>query len=182
VLAEQHLTRALEECAAPKQQSPVDLVVPPAILEDMLDRRPAVWFSDWDSAIVEAVGHAVEEGRRMQGRDLGQWDWGAYNRLLIAHPVGARLPLVARYFNVGPVAQSGSRVSVKAATRRFGASMRFVADTGDWDASSLTLPTGESGHVLSSHYKDHWKSYYGAGSVPLPFRAPKVKGTLVFEP
>jgi penicillin amidase len=182
VLAEQHLARALEERAAPKQQPPVDLRVAPAVLEQMLSARPAAWFSDWDGAVVEAVGQAVEEGRRIQGRDLRQWDWGAYNRLLIAHPVGARLPLVGRYFNAGPAPQSGSRTSVKAATRRFGASMRFVADTGDWDRSSLTLPTGVSGHVLSSHYKDQWDAYYRGGSVPLAFRAPKIKDTLAVEP
>jgi penicillin amidase len=125
---------------------------------------------------------AVEEGQRIQGRKVARWDWGAYNRLLLAHPVGSRLPLVSQYFNIGPVDQSGSSLTVKQTTRRLGPSMRFAADTADWDNSELTLVTGVSAHVLSSHYKDNWESYYAGRGLPFRYRRPEIRSALTISP
>ncbi|HBY60189.1 MAG TPA: hypothetical protein DEH78_10225, partial [Solibacterales bacterium] len=44
------------------------------------------------------------------------------------------------------------------------------------------LTIGESGHPLSSHYKDQWEAYYNGRSFPLPFRAVPAKSTLAVEP
>jgi len=42
--------------------------------------------------------------------------------------------------------------------------------------------TGESGHVLSKHYKDQWSSYYGGTSFPMQFDKVDAKETLVVNP
>ena len=55
------------------------------------------------------------------------------------------LPLVGPYFDVGPVAMSGSTSTVKQTTWRLAPSMRMNADLGDWDRSLLNLPFGQSG-------------------------------------
>ncbi len=47
--------------------------------------------------------------------------------------------------------------------------MRFIADTAEWDRSLQNLPFGESGQILSWHYKDQWDEYYAGKSFPLPF-------------
>jgi len=105
----------------------------------------------------------------MQGRDAKKWVSGKYLTPLIAPPVGHQLPWVARYFDIGPVPMSGSSTAVKQTTARLGPSMRMNADLADWDRSLLNLTAGESGHVLSSHYKDQWDAYYNARSFPMQF-------------
>jgi penicillin amidase len=77
--------------------------------------------------------------------------------------------LRASYFNVGPVAIDGTGTAINAASPRMGPSLRFIADVSNWDGSRIVLPTGESGHILSGHYKDQWKAYRGGGSFPLEF-------------
>ena len=41
---------------------------------------------------------------------------------------------------------------------------------------------GESGHVLSRHYKDQWNAYYNGTSFPMQFRRVEQKSRLLFEP
>jgi acyl-homoserine lactone acylase PvdQ len=53
---------------------------------------------------------------------------------------------------------------------------------GDWDASLLNLPFGESGHVASSHYRDEWEAYYNGKSFPMQFNKLDVKSTTKFLP
>ena len=48
--------------------------------------------------------------------------------------------------------------------------------------SLLNLPTGESGQVLSSHYKDQWNAYYAGRSYPMQFRSVQAKHVLILTP
>ena len=132
--------------------------------------------------LFDALAEALEEGRRIQGPNVRKWFYGASLELLIAHPIGHRLPLVGKYFDVGPVWMSGSSTTVKQTTRRLGPSMRLNADLADWDRSQLNLPIGESGHVLSRHYKDQWEAYYNGTSFPMPFQKVDASSVLQLVP
>ena len=154
----------------------------PVALANLLRSRPKEWFPDWDQVLLRALIDGVEEGRRMQGRNIAKWDYGRYMQLSLPSPVVGRLPLVGRYFNIGPVPQSGSPVTVKQTTQRMGPSMRTTADLADLENSSMNLLLGESGQVLSSHYKDQWEAYYNARSFPLQFHRVEAKGSLALEP
>jgi acyl-homoserine lactone acylase PvdQ len=77
---------------------------------------------------------------------------------------------------------SGSGGTVKQTTWKLGPSMRMNADLGDWDRSLLNIPFGQSGQILSSHYRDQWQHYYWAQSYPMPFHDVPAKDTLVFQP
>ena len=68
---------------------------------------------------------------------------------------------------------SGSTTSVKQTSRRLGPSMRFVADLSDWDKSLNNVTLGQSGHVLSFHFKDQWKKYWAAESFPMRWKNPQ---------
>ena len=68
---------------------------------------PRAGSRDYDEMLLRALVDAVEEGRRMQGRDPGQWQYGEYLRVTITHPVIHEMPLVGRYFDIGPVPMSG---------------------------------------------------------------------------
>ena len=76
---------------------------------------------------------------------------------------------------------SGSATTIKQTTQRLGPSMRFVADLADWDHSLNNIMSGESGQILSRHYKDQWEAYYTARSFPMQFGKVEVKDTLVVD-
>jgi penicillin amidase len=181
-LAFQHLRKAVADVASPGNGGQYETQMSVAVVERLLRERPAGWFHDYDETLVRCLLDAVEEGRRGQGRYVKKWIYGKYMQLLVGHPIGHKLPLVAPYFDVGPVAMSGGSTTVKQTTRKLGPSERFTADLGDWEKSLLNLPIGESGHVLSRHYKDQWDAYYGGTSFAMPFDKADVKDTVTFEP
>jgi penicillin G amidase len=182
VLAYQYLRRAAGESASPAHGGTYEYQMAPAALETLLRTRPAGWFPDYDLLLLRVLSDAVEEGRRIDGRDVRKWKYGGYLRLTIAHPVGHRLPLVAKYFDIGPVPMSGSSTTVKQTSLRLGPSMRMTADLGDWDRSLLNLPIGQSGQILSRHYKDEWDHYYSGRSYPMQFGKVDAPDVLEFVP
>jgi len=180
-LAYQHLRRAVVESAS-KASSNYDLQMAPAVLEKLLRTRPAGWFADYDEALLSSFADAVDEGRRIQGPDLDKWKYGKYAELTISHPVVNQLPLVGKYFNIGPVPMSGSSTTVKQTTRRLGPSMRMVADLSDWDRSLLNVIIGQSGQILSSHYRDQWDRYYVGNGFPMQYKKVEAKSVLRLTP
>jgi penicillin amidase len=154
----------------------------PAVLQTILENDGHGWFSDNDAVLLQCLSEAIEAGRRMQGSKVANWDYGLYNELTIAQPVGNQLPAVGSYFNIGPIPMSGSSTTVKQTTRKLGPSMRFVADLSDWEKSLNNLTIGESGQILSPHYKDQWKAYYAARSFPMQFNKIDAKHTLTVNP
>ena len=60
--------------------------------------------------------------------------------------------------------------------------MRLDADLADWDHSLLEGTTGQSGQVLSRHYKDQWDHYYNAESFPMQFQKVDAKDVLILSP
>jgi len=102
--------------------------------------------------------------------------------MLVPNPVIRRIPWIGKYFDIGPVPMSGSPVSVKQVTARLAPSMRMDADLADWDRSLLNETIGQSGQVLSSHYRDQWDDYYAGQSFPMQFRKIEAASTLEFRP
>lgn len=181
-LAFQYVRKAVADSASPGKGPVYETQMAPAVIEALLGTRPSGWFRDYDEMLLKAFADAVEEGRRMQGRDAKKWRYGRYLTLMIAHPIGHQLPLVARYFDIGPVPLSGSSTTVKQTTLRLGPSMRMNADLGDWERSLLNLTIGESGHVLSRHYKDQWDAYYNGRSFTMQFGKVEAKSVVQFVP
>lgn len=181
-LVYQHFRSAAANSAAPSSGSTYAYQMAPAALEQLLATRPAGWFSDWDQTLLENFRDAVAEGRRMQGRNIKGWKYGNYLALRIPNPVIGRIPGIGSYFQIGPAPMSGAGTSVKQTTLRLGPSMRMNADLSDWDRSLLNIVTGQSGQVLSSHYKDQWERYYAGESYPMQFHNVQAPDVLHFEP
>jgi penicillin amidase len=181
-LAYQHVRRAVAENASTATGLVYEFNLAPVVVERLLRERPAGWFGDYDEMLLRALADAVEEGRRMLGRDATHWRYGDYLRVAINNPVLHEVPLFGRYFDIGPVAMSGSTTTVKQTSRTLAPSMRMNADLGDWDRSLFNIPIGQSGQILSTHYKDQWEDYYNARSYPMQFGKVDAKSTLVFKP
>jgi penicillin G amidase len=181
-LAYQHLRAVVAENASPGHGRAYEFSMAPSVLERLLRERPGGWFRDYDETLLRTFADAVEEARRMQGREAKKWRYGAYLRWTANNPVVSKLPWIGGHFNIGPVPMSGSGTTVKQTTARMGPSMRMNADLGDWERSLLNIPFGQSGQVFSSHYRDQWKYYYGAQGYPMQYGKVAPKGTLEFRP
>jgi penicillin amidase len=181
-LAYQHVRRAIAENASATTGIAYEFNLAPVVVETMLRERPAGWFADYDDMLLRALADAVEEARRIQGREPKRWRYGAYLRIAINNPVLHQVPLVGKYFDIGPVPMSGSTTTVKQTSRTLAPSMRMTADLADWDHSILNIPIGESGQALSRHYNDQWPDYYAARSYPMQFGKVDAVNTLEFRP
>ncbi len=181
-LTYQYLRRAIAERAAPGNGEIYDSTLATSVVERILRERPSGWFGDYRELLLRCFAEAMDEGRRMQGRYPALWKWGRYMYWNVNNPVVGRVPWVGKYFNIGPVLMSGGSNTVKQTTRRLGPSERMDASPGDWDASLLNVPFGESGRVASSHYKDEWDAYYTGRSFPMQFRKVDVKSSVRFIP
>ena len=99
-LAYQHVRRAVAENASTATGLVYEFGLAPIVVERLLRERPAGWFGDYDEMLLRALADAVEEGRRMQGRDPARWHYGDYLRVAINNPVLHEVPLfrqVLRY-------------------------------------------------------------------------------------
>lgn len=154
----------------------------PAAIQRIVESGGKGFFRDEDDALLTALARGIEEGRKTQGSNVAKWDYGRFNQLSIKHPVGSRLPLVGAYFNIGPVEMSGSGTTIKQTSPVLGPSMRFIADLARWDGSLNNIDIGQSGQILSTHYKDQWDAYYVGRSFPMQFDKVDAKEMLVVVP
>jgi len=180
-LAFQHVRTAVVANAAPNASAPYEAAMGRAVVENLLRNRPSGWFADYDEMLLRVLVDAVEEGQRMQGRDLKRWQYGVFSRVTITPPVLGQIPKIGKYFAIGPVAMSGSGSTIKQITPHLAPSMRMDADLGDWDRSLLNVQIGQSGQPLSSHYKDEWDAWYAGRSYPMEFDKVDAKSTLEFR-
>ena len=60
--------------------------------------------------------------------------------------------------------------------------MRMAADLSDWDQSLLNVIIGQSGQILSSHFRDEWDRYYTGESFPMQYGKIDGKSVLRMTP
>ena len=176
------MRRSMAERASPGSGKTYEFGMAPAVIYKLLTERPKDWYLDYNAWLIQCLGEGVAEGEKIQGSKISRWDYGQYNALKMTQPVGGQLPLIGSYFTIGPISMSGSSTTIKQTTRRLGPSMRMIVDLGNLDGSLQNITVGESGHRLSSHYKDQWPAYYGATSFPMQFGKVAAKETLTVSP
>ena len=164
-----HARRLIGERAAPGKGAAWSSEIAHGIVDKLVTERPRDWFNDWDEVLQQALQDGVSQARRNQGPDPKRWRYGAYLQVTVAHPVLGRLPQIGAFFQLGPVAMSGSTTTVKQTSPTLGPSMRFIADLGDWNGSLCNLTIGQSGHWFSKHFKDQWPAYLEGRSFPMRY-------------
>ncbi|MGN6592059.1 MAG: penicillin acylase family protein, partial [Terriglobales bacterium] len=136
----------------------------PVFEQWLVQAHPAQWLPPgysgahaWDQLLLHCLAEVVGRGPQ---------PWGRRETLSLLHPIYSRIPFLRQHADLGPVELDGSPLTVKQArntalgnSSTLGPSMRFIADLGDWDDSSLTLVTGESGRLFDPHYSDNFTAY-----------------------
>lgn len=114
--------------------------------------------------------------------------WGDVHQVLFGHPltwIPVVGPTLAATWNRGPFAVGGDSATVNAegwsrddpyAVTSVPA-MRFVTEIGNWDATVLGLPTGQSGRPWSGHYADQVEGWLRVDPPPFPFSREAVEAS-----
>jgi len=144
-----------------------------AFLQKILTDRPSKWlppaYKNFDELIVAAADSAVQSLQTATGSSrVADWQWKNFNALEMRHPVG-RSGWLKFFLSIADKPQAGTRFSPRAATKRHGPAMRFVANTANWDDSILLIPGGQSGQLGSGHYTDQFSYWFDARPIVQPF-------------
>lgn len=117
-----------------------------------------------DDAIEVAWRRAYDDLTRRYGEDSSYWRWGLAHTARAEHKPFARVPSLASFFNVR-VPTGGDTYTVNVGRHNLrdedapyesvhAASLRAIYDLSDLDSSRFMNSTGQSGNVLSPHYRD----------------------------
>jgi len=143
----------------------------------LLRNPESAWWDNMDTKnkresesdiLLSALAETLESLKSQLGDNPDSWKWKRVHTLEHSHAMGKKKPL-NRVFNVGPFATAGGNETLNQMgfdmnekglyPVRFGASMRITLDFADVLNSRSILPTGQSGNVMSRHYKDQAALY-----------------------
>jgi penicillin amidase len=176
-----------------------------AVVSNLLRQPDSQWWDDADTPSVvedrdqilsEAMRDARDELTRRISVSPTKWTWGHLHKLRLENQSLGQsgIAAVRAIFNRGPYDVGGGNAIVDAtnwnAAVGYGVdsapSMRMVVDLDDLDRSRWINLTGESGHILSGHYRDQTKLWVKGDTLPWPFSTTAVakdaKDRLVLEP
>jgi penicillin amidase len=148
----------------------------PRAIRMIIRKGSSPWFDDvntpeeetMEDLIARSLNETLSELKEILGADMDKWRWGKMHTLTFEHVLGKKNPL-DRIFNLGPFQVGGSHLTVNKKQYSYnnpynaahGVSQRMIVDLSDLDRALHVLPTGESGHLKSPHYKDQIDLYLG---------------------
>jgi penicillin amidase len=130
------------------------------------------------------------------GADWLSWSWGKAHQAQAKHTPFSDVPLLSSWFGVStPFGGDNMSINVGGYSMSnqkepfamgHGAGVRFIYDLADLDRSLFVLSTGQSGHLLSPHYRDASRRWAAGQYFPMKaHQRPEEANslwTLVLEP
>jgi len=133
---------------------------------------------------LQAFKNTAKRLENALGNDVSKWTWGKVHTVEYKHPFG-EIKLLRPYFNVGPFEIAGTNevinnqifnISEAVETEvTSGPSTRRIIDFSNVEGAKAILPTGNSGNVLSPHYKDQAQLFIEGKFVPMLINEEKIK-------
>lgn len=175
-----------------------------ALVRAVTTPAQAGWCDDVRTEAVErcdqlrdrALEEAIRDLQRRYGRDQSRWRWGDAHVAVSEHRPFSKVPYLARVFEVR-VPSGGDTHTIDVGrhnpwetgepfANRWAASLRAVYDLSEPDGTRLIHATGQSGHVLSPHYRDMAERWARGESLVVPLGRERVeqaaRSTLVVRP
>ena len=126
-----------------------------------------------DDIIRESLVDALSFLEKKFGREVKEWQWGKLHTVTHEHTFSGEFSLLDEFINIGPYGVGGDGTTIFNTEYPFhepsgnfprfnhkpfedilGPSMRYIFDFSKPDEFYLILTTGQSGNVMSDHYKD----------------------------
>ncbi len=155
--------------------------VPYRSLLQILQKPESIWFDNLNTQkretreeiIRKSLADALTYLEKKFGKDLTNWQWGNIHKVTFKHAFSGNFSPLDNYINIGPFKVGGDGTTIFNTEYPFaesieefsmfrhnefdnvlGPSMRFLYDFAVRDEFYLILTTGQSGNVMSPHYKD----------------------------
>lgn len=144
--------------------------IPYRVIMQLLKQESSEWFDNVKTGkfetkndiIRKSLVDALTELEKENSRDLYLWQWGDFHTVTFKHTFSGVNSLLDKIINIGPFPIGGDGTTVnngeysfnKPYANNLGPSMRYIYDFNDPENFTCILPTGQSGHFLSNHYKD----------------------------
>ena len=141
------------------------------VIDALSGRTTRDWCDRVDTNATESCGlvlsgaltKALEELNAAQGDDWKKWRWGAAHLAFGEHRPFSSVDLLSRFFTIFQESAGGSYTLLRGRTdfrekhpyfNVHASVYRGIYDLSDLDKSKFVISTGQSGHFLSSHYRD----------------------------
>jgi penicillin amidase len=159
------------------------------LIDRIITEKPTAWlpkeFKDYAELLRACENAAREILTKRLGADESKWTWGQSSQVRFPHPLAA-VPFIGQQFLIPPFPQNGSSGNTAAVNVGRNVSMRFIADTSDWDKTQHGITLGESGLPGSPHWKDQLEDWRNVTPRAFPFTKAAVmsatRETLLLEP
>ncbi len=130
--------------------------------------------------IAESLDRALDDLKTRFGSDLARWRWGDAHATRAPHRPFSNIPVLRRLFEVS-VPTPGDAFTINVGRSDMGneadpfgnhhaASLRAIYDLADLNRSQFMHSTGQSGHVLSPHYRDFAAPWAAVDYIPMSMR------------
>ncbi len=160
--------------------------VPYRSIERLLKDKSHPWFDDIKTTRIEdrdfiirkSLVDALSELEKTFGKDITGWQWGKLHTVTHKHAFSGQFSLIDNYIDIGPFPIGGDGTTIFNTEYPFydavkdysafnhtpfedvlGPSMRYIFDFSKPNEFYLILTTGESGNVMSEHYRDMTKMW-----------------------
>ncbi len=124
--------------------------------------------SDWRAFLLLAVDASLSN-LDPSCPVLAQCTWGKADVVHIQHPLSSAIPALSSFLDMPAEQLPGDTDMPRVSGAHFGASERFGVSPGHEKEAYFEMPTGQSGHPLSSYYRaGHVDWAHGASAPFLP--------------
>ena len=166
--------------------------IPYRSLERVLSNPDCSWFDDINTPqketendiIRKSLSDALTELEEKYGKDLTGWQWGDMHKVTFRHAFSGYSGFLDKFINIGPFDIGGDGTTIFNTEYPFyesiekyphfrhsefqnnlGPAMRYIYDFSNPNEFYMILTTGESGNVMSNHYRDMSQMWLRGGYV-----------------
>ncbi|MGY9002818.1 MAG: penicillin acylase family protein [Rhodospirillales bacterium] len=119
---------------------------------------------DCSGVVTQALNDAIERLRAQYGSNVENWKWGTVHLAYFRHPVFSSIPLLGKWADLS-IPSDGGAFTINRGNFRLnrtskpfrhthGAGIRALYDLNDLNNSRFIIATGQSGNIVSPHYRD----------------------------
>ncbi len=155
--------------------------VPYRSIQQILNEKENSWYDNINTPQVETKNYIIRKSltdaldylENKLGKKIENWQWGNLHQVTFKHMFSGNLKMLDELINIGPFEIGGDGTTIFNTEYSFaksiekyprfrhsefenilGPAMRFIYDFNNPNQFLMVLTTGQSGQVLSDHYKD----------------------------